>query len=132
MRLLFALASFVLSTQAAIAFDASALTVIGFSPDGRAFALAEDGDNEGGHYTTTIVMDVAKSRNVAGSPFVGIEDNETLEKANARAASTIRRLKIATKPSRPGLAASLPRRMPGFSCPNWRWASCPALAAAFR
>ncbi len=99
MRIPLALFVVAIGTQAALGYDASALKVIGFSPDGRYFALEENGDNEGGHYTTTIVMDVAKSRSVSGSPFVGIEDNETLDKANARAAKMIETLGISKQPS---------------------------------
>lgn len=99
MRFFLALISVAISTQAAFGYDASALKVIGFSPDGRYFAFAEDGDNEAGHYTITIVMDVARNRMVAGSPFVGIEDNETLDKANARAAKAIEKLRVAKQPS---------------------------------
>lgn len=99
MKLALALLVLAISMQVAAAYDASALRVIGFSPDGRHFAFEENGDNEAGHYTTTVILDTATSKHAAGSPFAGIEDNETLDKANARAAAAIKRLHIGTKPS---------------------------------
>jgi predicted secreted protein len=101
MKRIAALALVVLAfgTNAALGYDASALNVLGFSPDGRYFAFAQEGDNEGGHYSITIAMEVASSRMVGGSPFIGIEDNQTLVDSQAKAAKLIEQLHISSQSS---------------------------------
>jgi len=82
MRLLIALASLVLVAMPARAVDYAERLVLGFSPDGRYFAFAEYGmqDGSGFAYANAYVIDTANDSWLKGTPVrILIEDEGSTE-----------------------------------------------------
>lgn len=95
------LAAVVMMPNVGFAGDGAGLDVIGFSRDGRHFAFAQEGiqDGSGFPYANIHVIDTDTNREAEGSPFTQVveddSDAEARAEADAKAKPMLERLAIA-------------------------------------